>query len=72
MDTESGDIIISTDNSSSKIRKQLVSNMIELGLNSHHGVIVYFDTPYKTFFTQMTGVLISSFILLALLIVCFI
>ena len=72
VNTQTGDIIASTDNGSSRIERHLVSNMVELGLKSHHGVIVYFDMPYKTFFTQMTGVLISSFVLFVLLIVCFI
>ena len=72
VDTKSGDIIASTGNRALGIEKKLVSNMVELGLKSHHGVIVYFDTPYRTFFTQMTGALISSFLLLVLLVVCFI
>ena len=72
VNTKTGDIIASTDTGFSRIKRRLVSNMIELGLKSHHGVIVYFDMPYKTFFTQMTGVLISSFVLFVLLIVCFI
>lgn len=72
VNTQTGDIIASTNNGSSRIERKLVSNMVELGLKSHHGVIVYFDMPYKTFFTQMTGVLISSFVLFVLLIVCFI
>ena len=50
VNTQTGDIIASTDNGSSRIERHLVSNMVELGLKSHHGVIVYFDMPY-----QMTG-----------------
>ena len=72
VNTKTGDIIASTDTGFSKIRRRLVSNMVELGLKSHHRVIVYYDMPYKTYFTQMTGVLISSFVLFVLLIVCFI
>ena len=49
INTESGEILASTEKSSSKIKRRLVSRVVELGLNSHHGVIVYFDTPYKAF-----------------------
>ena len=55
VNTQTGDIIASTDNGSSRIERHLVSNMVELGLKSHHGVIVYFDMPYKTFFTSNDG-----------------
>ena len=70
INTESGEILASTEKSSSKIKRRLVSRVVELGLNSHHGVIVYFDTPYKTFFRDMTGALVSSFLLLGLLFFC--
>ena len=37
VNTKTGDIIASTDTGFSKIRRRLVSNMVELGLKSHHG-----------------------------------
>ena len=70
INTESGEILASTEKSSSKIKRRLVSRVVELGLNSHHCVIVYFDTPYKAFFRDMTGALVSSFLLLGLLFFC--
>lgn len=70
VNTGNGEILASTEKSFSRIKRRLVSNVVELGLNSHHGVIVYFDTPYKSFFRGMTGALVSSFLLLGLLFFC--
>ncbi len=72
VDTETGRIIATTENGSSRVSKNIISNMIDLGLTSHHGLIAYFDMPYKVFFSQLTGVLISSFLLVIFLGVCFI
>lgn len=71
VDIKTGKIIATTENGSSGVSKSIVSNMIELGIKSHHGLIAYFGMPYGTFFFQMTSVLIGSFVMLALLVICF-
>lgn len=70
VDIGTGKIIATTENGSSEVSKSIVSNMIELGIKSHHGLIAYFGMPYGTFFMQMTGVLIGSFVMLVLLVIC--
>ena len=70
VDTKSGQIVATTENGSSRVNKRIVSNIIELGMKSHHGLIVYFDIPYKTFFVQMTSILISSFLIMIFLVIC--
>lgn len=70
VNTKNGELLASTKKGSFRIKRHLVSSMVELGLKSHHGVIVYFDIPYKAFFQDMTGALISSFFLLGLLFFC--
>ncbi len=70
VDTKSGQIVATTENGSSRVNKRIVSNIIELGMKSHHGLIVYFDIPYKTFFVQMTSILVSSFLIMIFLVIC--
>lgn len=70
INTENGEILASTEETSSRTKRRIVSSVVELGLKSHHGVIVYFDMPYKAFFRDMAGALISSFLLLAFLFFC--
>lgn len=72
IDTKSGHIIATTENGSSNIDKHIISNVIELGMKCHHGLIAYFDMPYKMFFFQMTGAIASSFLMLIFIVVCFI
>lgn len=72
IDIESGQIIATTENGSSRVDKRIISNVIDLGLKSHHGLIAYFDMPYKMFFFQMAGAIASSFLMLIFIVVCFI
>lgn len=71
IDTDDGEIIATTESYSHNIDRQVVSNMIELGLTSHHGLIVYFDIPYILIFKQMKGLLLMSFLLVVALAVSF-
>lgn len=72
IDTKNGQIIATTENGSSNVDKHIISNVIELGLKSYHGLIAYFDMPYKMFFFQMAGAIASSFLMLIFMLVCFI
>lgn len=71
IDNEDGKIIATTENNLTKLKKKMVSKVIELGLTTPHGLVVYFDMPYKEIFFQMIGVLVISFLFVFLLIVYF-
>ncbi|WP_292267080.1 HAMP domain-containing sensor histidine kinase [Butyricimonas sp.] len=70
VDTKSGNIIATTENGSSNVNKYIISNVVELGMKSHHGLIAYFGIPYRSFFAQMTSILVSSFLIMIFLVIC--
>ncbi|WP_294142162.1 ATP-binding protein [uncultured Sanguibacteroides sp.] len=72
IDLNRGVVLETTENEHAHVNKYIESSILTLGLTSNHGLIAYFDIPYRYFFVQMGGILIASILVMLILTWCFI
>ena len=72
IDMDGGVVLETTENEHSRVNKYIESSILTLGLTCNHGLIAYFDIPYKYFFVQMGGVLFASIVIMLILTWCFV